>query len=109
MKRICLSLEEKIKILNYLNENPKKSFTEIAAHFQIWKTAAASILKDGKRLRKKFDLFKGDCKTKCGGQFSLIKEIHYKWYGKCCAPGIYPFGSMVQKEILKIKESLNDY
>ena len=38
----------------------------------------------------------------------VINEILYKWYGKCCAAGIYPFGSMLQEEALKIKESLND-
>ena len=50
MKRTRLNLKEKIKILNYSNENPKKSCREIATHFQIGKTVAASILKDGKRL-----------------------------------------------------------
>ena len=38
----------------------------------------------------------------------VINEILYKWHGKCCAAGIYPFGSMLQEEALKIKESLND-
>ena len=52
MKRTCLSLEEKIKILNYSNENLKKSCREIAAHFQIDKTTTSSILKDGKKLCK---------------------------------------------------------
>ena len=45
---------------------------------------------------------------KHAGQFSLINETLYKWYGKCCAAGIYPFGSMLQEEALKIKESLKD-
>ena len=40
-------------------------------------------------------------------QFSLISEILCKWYGKCCAVGIYLFGSMLQEEAVKIKESLN--
>ena len=52
MKRTCLSLEEKIKILNYSNENLKKSCREIAAQFQIDKTTTSSILKDGKKLCK---------------------------------------------------------
>ena len=30
----------------------------------------------------------------------------YKWYGKCWAAGIYPFGSVLQEEALKIKENL---
>ena len=57
MKRTCLSLEEKIKILNYSNESQKKSCREIAAQFQIGKTAPSSILKDGKKLRKEFGFF----------------------------------------------------
>ena len=105
MKRPRLSLKEKIKILTYSNANPKKSCRE-ASQFQIGKTAASSILKDGKKLRKEFELFRGNCKRKRAGQFSLINETLYKWYGKCCAAGIYPFGSMLQEEALKIKESL---
>ena len=108
MKRTRLSLEEKIKILNYSNENSKNSCREIAAQFQIGKIAGSSILKDGKKLRKEFEFFKGDCKTKRSGQFSLINETLCKWYGRCCAAGIYPFGSMLQEVALKIKENLND-
>ena len=108
MKRTRLSLEEKIKILNYSNENPKKSYREIAAQFQIGKTTTSSILKDGKKLRKEFEFFKCNCKMKRAGHFGLINETLYKWYGKCCAAGIYPFGSMLQEEALKIKKSLKD-
>ena len=78
MKRTRLNLEEKIKILNYSNENLNKSCGEIAAQFQIGKAAASSILKDGKKLRKEFEFFKGNCKTKRAGQFSLINETLYK-------------------------------
>ena len=106
MKRTRLTLEEKIKILNYSNENSKKCCREIAAQFQIGKTAASLVLKVGNKLRKEFELFKGNCKTKDAGQFSLINETLYKWYRKCCAAGIYPFGSVLREEALKIKGSL---
>ena len=66
------------------------------------------MVKDGKKLCKKFEFFKGNYKTKRGWQFSLINETLDKWYGKCCAAGIYPFRSMLQEEVLKIKESLKD-
>ena len=36
----------------------KKSYREIASQFQIGKTAASSILKDGKKLRQEFELCK---------------------------------------------------
>ena len=101
MKRTRLSSEEKIKILNYSNRNPKKSCREIAAEFQLGKTAASSILQDDKKLRKEFEFFKGNCKKKRAGQFSLINEILCKWYGKCAA-------GMLQEEALEIKESLKD-
>lgn len=78
MERTCLNLEEKIKILSRLNENPKKSCREIATHFQIGKTAAASILKDRKKLCKELELFKGNYKARRVAQFSLINEIFYK-------------------------------
>ena len=108
MKRTCLNLEEKVKILSCLNENPKKSCTEIATDFQIGKTAAASILKDRKKLRKGLELFKGNYKARRASQFSLTNEIFYKQYGRSCSAGISPFGSMLQEKALKIKESLND-
>ena len=83
MKRTRLSLEEKIKSLNYSNENKKKSCREIAAQFQIGKTDASSTLKDGKKLRKKFEFFEGNCKAKCAGQFSLI-NLQVVWKMLCC-------------------------
>ena len=61
-----------------------------------------------KNYEKNMNFSKGDCKTKRTRQFMVINEILYKWYGKCCATGIYPFGSMLQEEALKIKESLSD-
>ena len=50
--------------------------------------SASSIWKDDKKLHKEFEFFKGNCKTKRAGQFSLINETLYNWYGKCCAAGI---------------------
>ena len=38
MKRTRLSLNDKIKILNYASENPKKGCRDIANQFQIGKT-----------------------------------------------------------------------
>ena len=56
----------------------KKCCREIAAQFQIGKTATSSILKDGKKLRKEFEFFKGNCKSKRAGRFSLINETLFK-------------------------------
>ena len=50
MKRTRLGLNDKIKILNYLSENSKKGCRDIANQFQIRKTAAATILRDGSKV-----------------------------------------------------------
>ena len=46
IKRTHWNLEEKIKVLNYSNKTPQKICRELATHFQVGKTAAASILKN---------------------------------------------------------------
>ena len=43
MERSRLNLIEKIEVLNYGTENLKKDCRDIASHFQIGKTAVASI------------------------------------------------------------------
>ena len=58
MKRTRLSLNDKIKILNYASENPKKGCRDRANQFQIGKIAAATILRDGKKLRKNMNFSK---------------------------------------------------
>ena len=108
LKRNRLNLEDKIRILDYASKNPKKSCRDIATEFSIGKTAAANVLKQSKDIRKEYELFKGNAKTSRVATYSVINEILYKWYGKCCAAGIYPFGRMLQEEALKIKEQLAD-
>ena len=58
MKRTRLSLNDKIKILNYASENPKKGCRDIANQFQTGKTAAATILRDGKHYEKNMNFSK---------------------------------------------------
>ena len=52
IKWTCLSLDDKIKVLDYKREHPKTGVREIATHFHIVKTAAANVLKDAKKLKR---------------------------------------------------------
>ena len=74
---------------------PQFSITQV----KTGKTAAATIKRNGKKLRKEHDFFKSNCKTRHIRQFMVIQETLYKWFGKCCAARIYPFRSMLQEEI----------
>ena len=52
--------------------------------------------------------FEGDMKRKKIEKYSIINDVLYEWYLKCCQAGIYPDGAMLQEEALKIITELND-
>ena len=110
MKRTCLTLDDKIKVLDYRREHPKTGVRDIATHFYIGKTAAANIIniKNAKKLREDYETFKGTYKKRRHGKYHLINEIVYKWYSKCCSLNISPYGEMIQEEALKVKERLSE-
>ena len=91
MKRTCLTLDDKIKVLDYRREHPKTDVRDIAIHFHIGKTAAANIIKNAKKHREDYETFKGTYKKRRHGKYHLINEIVYKWYSKCCSPNISPY------------------
>ena len=88
MSRAFLSLQDKIKILNYASENPRKFCRDITNQCQTGKTETATNLRYDKKLRKEYEFFKGNLKTKRTGQFMIL----YTWYLKSCAAEIYLFG-----------------
>lgn len=107
LQRTCLSLEEKIKVLDYAAQHPNMGSRKIADHFGIGKTAASNILKEGNKLRKDFETFKGTYKKRRHGKYHVINEILYHWYGKCTSANIYPDGSLLQIEAMEIKKRLD--
>ena len=114
LKRKCLSLDDKISLLDYASEHPKTGCRQLAKHFSIGKTAVANILKDAKNLRKDYEFFKGSYKKCRHGKYHVIKEILYNCNGKCTNANIYPNEPLLQEEAMEIKkrlgkEELNDF
>ena len=107
LKRKCLSLDEKIVILDYANEHPKMGCRKIAEHFSVGKTAVSNILKGGKNLRKDFEFFKGNYKKRRHGKYHVINEILCNCYGKYKSGNAYPDGPLLQEEAMEIKRRLN--
>ena len=104
-----LTLEEKIKLLDYKKKNPTVGVRSIADQFNIGKTAAASILKDGERIRQRHEQFHEKSKKRVRfGKYKEINEILYEWYKRCCASNIYPNGVMVKEEAMLVKERLQN-
>ena len=107
IKRKCLSLDEKIAILDYANEHPRMGCRKVAEHFSAGKTAVSKILKDDKNLRKDFWFFKGNYKKRHHGKYHVINEILCNRYGKYTSANVYPDEPLLQEEAMEIKRRLD--
>ena len=58
MKRTCLNLNDKIKVLDYKVAHPKIGVRDLGREFGVGKTAAADILKNATQLRADFEFFR---------------------------------------------------
>ena len=57
LSKKTLSLDEKVKFLDFSKGKPKFRSRKLAEHFKIGKTAAANILKEEKSIRSQYELF----------------------------------------------------
>ena len=109
LSKKTLSLDEKVKFLDFAKGNPNFGCRKLAEIFKIGKTAAANILKEEKSIRSQHELFREKSKKRNRpGKYQKINDILYLWYQRCCASNIYPNGPMLKKEAMAIKESLQD-
>ena len=90
MKRKNLSLDKKMKVIDYGNKNPKMESRVIAEHFSIGKICISNILRNAKTLQREYKFFKGNCKKVRHGQYYLIYEILIAWYNKCASANVFP-------------------
>ena len=83
MKRKNLSLDEKMKVIDYADKNTKVECRVIVEHFSIGKTCVSNILRKAKTLRMEYQCFKGNCRKLRHRQYHLINEILIAWHKKC--------------------------
>ena len=107
MKRKNLSLNEKMKVIDYANKNPKTGCRMIAEHFSIGETCVSNILRNVKTLQKDYEFFEANYKKFGHGQYHLINETLIAWYKKCASASVFPDGPMLKEEAMLIKERLN--
>ena len=113
-KKMTLSLNEKVKLLDLHKQKPKLGCRPLAELFKetynikIGKLQIAEIIKNEGNIRRKYEHFEGDMKRKKTAKYGIINDVLYEWYIKCCQVGIYPDGAMLQQEALKIRTELND-
>ena len=108
LNKRCLTLDEKIKILD---EVKKKKTRAIAEEFKIGKTQAANVVKNEAKLREEYENFQGKgfkrIKRENHQKFKSINNILYSWCKKYESSGIYVNGSLLKEEAMNIKQSLN--
>ena len=110
MKKRCLTLDEKIKILDEVKKR-KLSCRAIAEKFKIGKTQAANVVKNEAKLREEYANFQGKgfkhIQRENHQKFKPINDILYYWFKKCESFGICVNGPLLKEEVMSIKQSLN--
>ena len=104
-----LTLEEKIKLLDYAEANQKLGGRNIAEVFNIGKTAAANILKNKKEICEQYkNAHDKNKKTVALGNTSL--SVTFCMIGtKNVAPLVcIQTGPLLRDEVMEIKEQLKD-
>ena len=106
-KRKNLSLDKKMKVIDYANKILKMECRVIAEYFSGGKTCVSNILRNAKTLQREYEFFKGNRKKLRHGLYHLINEILIAWYKKCASANVFPDGPMLKEEAMLIKERLN--
>lgn len=87
MKRKNLALDEKIKIIAYANNNPKKGMSSDWGTIQDWEDLCLKYPKECKNSSNRIWIFQR--KLKKIGQCHLINEILIAWYKKCVSANLF--------------------
>ena len=80
-----ISLNEKVKFLDFAKKNPTIGCRKLAGIFLLEKTIIANIVKEEKNIHSQDEIFHEKSKTQNRpGKYQKKNEILYKWYQRCC-------------------------
>ena len=105
-----LSIEQKLKVLDYAKENPKESWRTLSTKFSVGKTQIATNLKNETELRAAYATYRGNNpgnnKRARQGRYQEINEALYKWYSLARESVVPINGPMLQEEAAEIAKQL---
>ena len=105
LEKKTLTLQEKIKFLDYAEANEKLGCRKLADVFKIRKTAANNILKNKQMLREQYEHFHDNTKKRSRpGKYKVINDILYAWYQKCCSSNFYPNDPLLKEEAMEVNK-----
>ena len=103
-----LTLDEKIKFLDFATKNPSFGRRKLTDIYKIGKTAAVDILNNEKKIREQHEMFcEKSKKSNRHDKYHKINEILFEWYKRCYAFNIYANG-MYKGEAMAIKKQLQN-
>ena len=108
--KTTLSIEQKLKVLDYAKENPKESCRTLSTKFSVGKTQIAAILKNETELRAAYATYRGNNpgnnKRARQGRYQEINEALYKWYSLARESLVPINGPMLQEKTAEIAKQL---
>lgn len=107
-KRKCMSLQQRVELINYAKDHPKEGYRKIADKFGIGRTQAHKILKERKEILASYEsqLQSNNQKRVRCGKYSVVNEALRDWYVICRNSNIPVSGTMLQEEALMIAEKM---
>ena len=108
-KRKCLSLSEKVDVIQFAKANPSFGARKIAKKFEIGRTQVQTILQNKESLLTSFETLDGpqtNLKRFRTGKFDDVNKALWDWYNCCKSSNIPVSGSMLQEEAQIIAEKL---
>ena len=107
-KRKCLSLQQRVELINYAKDHPKEGHRKIADKFGIGRNQAHKILKERKEILASYESHLQPKRVLCG-KYSDVNEALWDWYVICRNSNIPVSGTMLQEEALMIEEKMGPH
>ena len=108
--KTTLSIEQKLKVLDYAKKNSKESCRTLSTKFSVGKTQIAAILENETDLRAAYATYRennpGNNKRARQGRYQEINEALYKWYSWARESLVPINGPMLQEEAAEIAKQL---
>ena len=105
-KRKHLTLESKVKIISYAEENPKVGIRAIAETYGIGKTQVSDILRNKVSIKAAYASNFSTHKKCRVSKYSDVNEALYSWYNLACSKNIYPTGPQLVAKAKEIAQCL---
>lgn len=97
-KLTVLSIEEKVRILKFLDENTLMKKGEIAAKFGIPANTLSTIIKNRETIERNYENNKKKMKKIRKSTYPEVEECMQKWFVQCRDQGIPISGSILQQK-----------